>query len=121
MAATNAAADRVRARKAEREAESSVIWFKVNGEVFNVSPADFKGRDDVKIRKVTGRSSVAIINDLAGGEVGLDTIAGLMWLSDFQGGDESSAKYDEYLDSVALDTTVEVLDGKPEGVEVPEA
>lgn len=119
--ATSAATTRARARKADREAEASVIWFKVDGRVFNVSPSDFKGRDDVTIRRVTGRSSVSIINDLGSGEVGLDTIAGLMWLSDFQQGDESSAKYDEYLDSVALNTTVEVLDGKPEGAEVPEA
>lgn len=113
-------------RKSQEAAQAAMdagdIWFKVDGDVYHVAPMDLTGLDERRIRQVVGLP-FSHLADQFGTAPGIDTLAGMMWISSIQaGGPATEAAYETFLGSVTYGTEIDLLDGKPdEAVESPEA
>lgn len=106
----------------DEAAKDADIWFKVEDVVYHVSPMELTGLDERRIRQVVGLPFAFLAAQFSTAP-GIDTLAGMMWISSIQAGAPATeAAYEGFLGGVNYGTEFDVFDDKPdEAVEVPEA
>lgn len=108
------------AEKTQAALDSSQIWFQVDdGDLLVVSPVDITGLEERVIRRVTGLSFAALM-DQFGTNPGLDTVAAMIWIAKWQEGEAPTTEnFEAALGAVNYGSDVEIFDEKPEGAATP--
>lgn len=111
------------AERTQAALDDSMIWFRIDdGDVLCVSQVDITGLEERVIRRVTGLSFAALMEQF-GSAPGLDTVAAMIWIANWRAGDAPTTEnFEAALGSVNYGSEVEIFDEKPEeAVTPPEA